>query len=141
MTDYCNTVRKLEKHFEGLELHHVPRLKNQATDDLAKMGSAQKMVPKNVFLERLHSPTIKEDPFVEDPLQPVDPSNPNEVDIPAILDLVQEILIITPKWTEPYLAYLLRQELPEDEDEARQIVRRSKAFTVMGGQLYKKSMT
>ena len=24
MTGYCNTVRKLEKHFEGLELHHVP---------------------------------------------------------------------------------------------------------------------
>ena len=24
MTSYCNTVRKLEKHFEGLELHHVP---------------------------------------------------------------------------------------------------------------------
>jgi hypothetical protein len=32
----------------------------------------------------------------------------------------------------PYVAYLLRQELPEDEAEARQIVHRSKAFTVMG---------
>ena len=24
MTTYCNAVRKLEKKFEGLELHHVP---------------------------------------------------------------------------------------------------------------------
>ena len=24
MTDYCNAVRKKEKKFEGLELHHVP---------------------------------------------------------------------------------------------------------------------
>ena len=24
MTRYCNTVRKLEKKFEGLELHHIP---------------------------------------------------------------------------------------------------------------------
>ena len=29
MTGYCNTVRKLENKFEGLELHHVPRLKNK----------------------------------------------------------------------------------------------------------------
>ena len=24
MTGYCNAVRKLEKKFEGLELHHIP---------------------------------------------------------------------------------------------------------------------
>ena len=28
MTGYYNAVRKLEKKFEGLELHHIPRLKN-----------------------------------------------------------------------------------------------------------------
>jgi hypothetical protein len=87
----------LEKHFEGLELHHVPRLTNQATDDLAKMGSTQKEVPKNMFLEHLHSPTIKEDPFMEEPPQPIGHSNPTEVDIPAVIDLVQEILVITPE--------------------------------------------
>ncbi|XP_020177480.1 uncharacterized protein [Aegilops tauschii subsp. strangulata] len=102
MTGYCNTVRKLQKHFEGLELRDMPCLKNQAADDLAKMGSTQKPIPKNVFLEHLHSPTIKEDPFVEEPPQP---------------------------------------ELPEDEDAARKIVRPSKAFTVMGDQLYKKNTT
>ena len=52
-----------------------------------------------------------------------------------------EVLMITPDWTVPYIAYLLRQELPEDEDEARQIVRRSKAFTVISGQLYRESVT
>ncbi|XP_073362023.1 uncharacterized protein [Aegilops tauschii subsp. strangulata] len=119
MTSYCNAVRKLQKHFEGLELHHRPCLKNQVADDLAKMGSTRKLVPKNVFLEHLHSPMIKEDPFVEEPLRLVGPSNPIEVDIPAVIDLVQEILVITPEWTEPYLAYLLREELLEDEDEAR----------------------
>ena len=39
MTGYCNAVRKLEKRIEGLELHHIPRLKNQAVDDLAKIAS------------------------------------------------------------------------------------------------------
>ncbi len=36
MDGYCNVVRKLEKKFEGLELRHIPRIKNQAADDLAK---------------------------------------------------------------------------------------------------------
>ena len=35
--------------------------------------------------------------------------------------------IIAP-WTEPFLAYLTRQELPEDQNEARCIVQRSKAY-------------
>uniref|UniRef100_A0A8R7U7T4 RNase H type-1 domain-containing protein n=1 Tax=Triticum urartu TaxID=4572 RepID=A0A8R7U7T4_TRIUA len=48
MTGYCNAVRKLEKKFEGLEIHHIPRIKNQASDDLAKLGSTQKPIPSNV---------------------------------------------------------------------------------------------
>ena len=59
MTGYCNAMRKLEKKFEGLELHHIPRLKNQAPDDLAKIGSTQKPIPSNVFLEHLHTPSVQ----------------------------------------------------------------------------------
>lgn len=56
-----------------------------------------------------------------------------------MIDLVHEVLVIIPEWTEPYIAYLLRQELPDNEVEARQIIRQSKAYTVMGDQLYRKS--
>ena len=52
-----------------------------------------------------------------------------------------EVLVVIPDWTVPYIAYILRKELPEDEDEAQQIVRRSKASTVIGGQLYRESVT
>ena len=48
--------------------------------------------------------------------------------------------IIAP-WTEPFLAYLTRHELPKDQNEARCIVRRSKAYKVHEGELYKKSTT
>ena len=48
--------------------------------------------------------------------------------------------VIAP-WTEPFLAYLTRQELPEDQNEARCIVWRSKAYKVHEGELYKKSTT
>lgn len=108
MTAYCNAVRKLEKNFEGLELHHVLRAKNQSADDLAKIGSSRKEVPKNVFLEYLHSPIVNENHFNEEPPQSVGPSNPAEIEVPVVIDLIQEVLVITPKWTVPYIAYLLR---------------------------------
>ena len=58
-----------------------------------------------------------------------------------MVDLIVDILVITPDWTVPYTAYILRKELPEDEEEARQIVRRSKAFTVIRGLLFRESVT
>ena len=141
MTGYCNAVRKLEKKFEGLELHHIPRLKNQAADDLAKIGSKREGIPSNVFLEHIHTPSVQEDPFTEEPPQPKSATDPTEVEVPAVVDLIMEVLVITPGWTVPYIAYILRKELPEDEEEARQIVRRSKAFTVIRGQLFMESVT
>ena len=43
--------------------------------------------------------------------------------------------------TEPFLAYLNRKELPEDQNEARRIVRRSKAYKVHDEELYNKGTT
>src|SRR3954468_24738425 len=50
-------------------------------------------------------------------------------------------MVVIAPWTEPILAYLTRQELPEDQNEAHCIVRRSKAYKVHEGELYKKSTT
>ena len=47
--------------------------------------------------------------------------------------------VIAP-WKEPFLAYLTRQELPKDQNEARCIVRRYKAYRVHEGELYKKAL-
>ena len=52
-----------------------------------------------------------------------------------------EIMAIIAPWTKPFLAYLTRNELLEDQTEARRIVRRSKAYKVHEGELYKKSTT
>ena len=86
-----------------------------------------------MFLEHIHTPSVQEDPFTEEAPQPKSATDPTEVEVPAVVDLIMEVLVITPVWTEPYIAYILRKELPEDEEEARQIVRRSKAFTVIKG--------
>jgi hypothetical protein len=50
-----------------------------------------------------------------------------------------EVLAVIAPWTEPFLAYLIRKELPEDQIEARRLVRQSKAYKIHEGELYKKS--
>jgi hypothetical protein len=50
-------------------------------------------------------------------------------------------MLIKVVWTKLYLAYLMRGELPEDPIHHRQVMRRSKAFTIINGELYKRSTT
>ena len=44
-------------------------------------------------------------------------------------------------WRMPYLDYLLREALPTNKTEARQLARRSKSFVLIEGELYKRSHT
>ena len=46
-----------------------------------------------------------------------------------------------PSWREPLLRFLIDGTLPQDVAEAKRISRRSKAFTVINGQLYKRSIS
>jgi hypothetical protein len=50
-------------------------------------------------------------------------------------------MMIEDAWMQPYLAYMINKKLPEDTVEAKRITRRSKAFVVLQGKLYKKSIT
>src|SRR3954462_958619 len=141
MTTYCVAVRKLEKKFDGLELHHIPRAQNQAADDLAKLGSTRGQVPSGVYLEHLYSPTVKEDPYLEaDPDMLPDKNIPDKEDIPAVVDLVFDIETVPPRWALPILRYLQNQELPADEVEAKQVVRKSKSYSVINNELYRNSV-
>jgi hypothetical protein len=50
-------------------------------------------------------------------------------------------MMVEETWMQPYLAYMINKTLPEDTVEARRIIQRSKAFVVVQGKLYKKSIT
>jgi ribonuclease HI len=69
MDAYCKEIRKLEGKFYGIEYTHVVRDKNQAVDELSKLGSSQAQVPHGVFVQDLVKPSIKEevDQVVEKP--------------------------------------------------------------------------
>ena len=50
MDAYCAEVRKLEKHFQGLEILHVMQDLNVVADVLAKLGLDRAQVPPDVFV-------------------------------------------------------------------------------------------
>src|SRR3954471_15209768 len=103
MTTYCVAVRKLETKFDGLELHHIPRIQNQAADDLAKLRSNRSQIPSGIYLEHLHSPTVKEEPYSEtDPNMLLDKNILDKEDIPAVVDLVFDIEVTHLEWTLPF---------------------------------------
>ena len=147
MAAYRNAILKMTARFEGLEFHHVARENNQAADILARIGAKRDPVPPNIFLEKLFKPSVvwegdsaKNSP---DPATTPDTENSDTIGGAAteITPSAHVIMVVIAPWTEPFLAYLTRQELPEDQNEACCIVRRSKAYRVHEGELYKKSTT
>jgi ribonuclease HI len=69
MDAYCKEIRKLEGKFYGIEYTDVVQDKNQAADELSKLGSSRAQVPHGVFVQDLVKPSVKEetDQVVEKP--------------------------------------------------------------------------
>ena len=44
-----------------------------------------------------------------------------------------------PDWRVPYIDFLTTKKLPEDQVQARQMVRRASAYTIINNELYKRS--
>jgi hypothetical protein len=49
-------------------------------------------------------------------------------------------MMIEETWMQPYLGYMINKTLPEDTVQVKRIIRRSKAFVVLQGKLYKRSI-
>ena len=59
MDAYCVEVCKLEKHFQGLEIHHMVHDLNVVADVLSKLELDRAQVPARIFIEELSVPSIK----------------------------------------------------------------------------------
>jgi hypothetical protein len=105
MAAYCQEVRKLEDKFEDLEYGHVLRDKNEAADELAKMGSSRAVVPPGVFMQQLHEPSLPRPKQV-----PPTPSGAQEDTQPDSND----VMAVDSNWHTPFVDYLGSRKLPED---------------------------
>ena len=145
MAAYRNVVL-MSAQFEVLEFHHVSRERNQAADVLARIGAKRDPVTPNIFLERLFKPSVvwhgescnnSPDLTTSPDSEYTDTIGGSTTEITPSAHLI--MAVIAP-WTEPFLADLNRRELTEDQNEARCIVRRSKAYKVHEGELTRKAL-
>ncbi|KAK1631039.1 hypothetical protein QYE76_005354 [Lolium multiflorum] len=123
MAAYRDEVDEIAKCFLGYEVKYIRR------DDNTRQACYPSSDPagsksRRHFLEHLRIPSVKG----------ANPENPEVAVSPA-----REVMAIIPAWTQPFLDYLIDQKLPEDEVLARQIVRRARSYTIVDGQLYKRS--
>jgi ribonuclease HI len=59
MDAYVIEIRKVEKKFSGLEIHHVVCDNNVGADVLSKLGFDRANIPPGVFIHELHHPSIR----------------------------------------------------------------------------------
>ena len=129
MAIYRNAILRISARFEGLEFHHVARDSNQAAHILARMGPKRDPVPPNTFLERLFKPSVvwQDESGNTSPAPITSPDTEHDSDIiggsgTEPTPSAHVIMVVIAPWTEPFSAYLNRQELPNDQNEARHIV-------------------
>jgi hypothetical protein len=145
MIAYCAMYDKLEGNFEGCEVTHIGRESNEEADNLANIGSKCLPIPPGVFFEEIFEHSVKIKPVIDPALATrLGANHPGPTPAAGTEDLSKEtatVMLVEAVWTKPYLAYLIRGELPEDAIHHRQIMRRSKAFMIINGELYKRSTT
>jgi hypothetical protein len=143
MTVYKNLYYYLEGTFNGCEVSHVSRSSNEEADNLANIGSQCLLVPPGVFWEEIIERSIRENNTSGSSKQKQHTTAGLGANKEAAKDTTEpgEIMMVEVTWIQPYLAYMLNKTLPEDVVEARRIVRRSKAFAMVQGKLYKKSIS
>jgi hypothetical protein len=160
MEAYCKAMRALEDKFYGIELNHVPRRYNEEADELAKIASGWITVPPNVFARDVTQPSVTLAPHPSnctepsgDPLnpagaEPMDEDPSNEAFVLSLLEGYganeAEAMDVEPApsevdWSDKYIAWMDRGELPSSRSEARRIARMAKSFTLVDGELYKRA--
>ncbi|KAK1616450.1 hypothetical protein QYE76_021967 [Lolium multiflorum] len=138
MMAYKEVYNELEKLFDGCEVNHISRLSNDEADVLANIGSQCLAVPPGVFWEEITERSTKSTKSKKKEKKPSGATKEKQEEEEEDQDLVMVIQI---PWMQTYISYILRKEIPDDPVEARRVIRRSKAFTVVKGELYKRSIS
>jgi ribonuclease HI len=72
-------------------------------------------------------------------------SQPMEIDYVSVevMEIDQVVFTVreVPSWARPIMDFFVDGQVPTDEDEARRIARRSKGYTIINKEIYKRSVT
>jgi ribonuclease HI len=127
LMQYLTVVHSLEKQFKGFILQHVDRNKNKEADVLAKAAAKGEALPPDVFYHVIGMPAVR---------------NPEGLQITPDAESHRIVnLIMAEDWRAPITLYLQGHYHPTDRNEAKRLKHRSRDFTIVEGQLYKKGIS
>ena len=109
MTAYLEEVRKLEKHFRGMELRHIPRGENQEADEIAKRAARRETQKAGVFEERLTKASVKQPAVnlsVNEELPPAPSSGAPNCGLPSGDRLLMTLVRQDTGWIDEIKRYL-----------------------------------
>jgi len=123
---YYKEIRRWGSNFYGIEYIHVVQDKNQAADALSKIGSSRAQIPQGVFVQDIHTPSVRTD-LVDKP--------PNET------LLVGNATLTTSgnDWRTPIVKYLSDSSGFQDKTENERLILRAKNYILVDGKLMRKN--
>jgi hypothetical protein len=140
ITAYRNLYYYLVGTFDGCEVSHVSIASNEEADNLANIRSQCLSVPQGVFWKEIIERSIKSNKTSTTEEQGQHQAIGSGAGKASIAE-PEEVMMIEETWMQPYLAYMINKALPEDTVEAKRVIRRSNAFVMLQGKLYKKSIS
>ena len=123
---YYKEIRRWESNFYCMEYIHVVRDKNQAADALSKIGSSRAQILQGVFVQDIHTPSVKTD-LVDKP--------PNE----TLLVGNDTPTTSGNDWRAPFVKYLSDGSGFQDKTENECLIRRAKNYILVDGKLMRKN--
>ena len=116
MAKYASLVKQKLNTLSTWELEHVPKYSNERVDSLAAVA-ASLPIKKTIYL-----------PIYYQPVSSILPAQ------------VSQIEVVPPSWMDPIRLYIATGELRNDRGRAHKIQIQSARFSLVDGQLYKRSL-
>jgi hypothetical protein len=118
LVKYLDTVRALERRFQGFTLKHIPRAENAEADELVKAAANNLPIPEGAFYQILHVPTTQ-----------------------AIAKAFKTVLVTESEdWRQLITDYLNNVHHSEDEASTVRMAAKARSYTLVDGILYKKGV-
>ena len=116
MTKYASLVKQKLNALSTWKLEHVPQDCNERVDALAVVA-ASLPITETVFLPICY-----------------------QTDSSILRAQINQVEEVPPSWMDPIRLYIATGELPNDRDKAHKVLVQSVRFSMIDGQLYKRSL-
>jgi ribonuclease HI len=115
LVKYLAEVRRMERHFQGFSIEHLPRKSNGEADELAKKAARGEVMPPDVFFEILTAPSTR-----------LDKQSLSTVNAIASLD-----------WRGPIIAFLRGHYEPVESHDLKRMQARARGYLLKDDSLFK----